>query len=105
MKLPSVKGQISLLNFICLFVYGCAGYLHCCTGFSLVATSQGRSLVAVRSSHCSGPSRCRARALGLAGLATLWHVRPPRAGVKPVSAGLTGGFLTTEPPGKPQQIS
>ena len=46
MKLLSFKGQISLLNFIhLLFNFGCTGYLHCCTGFSLVATSQGYSLV------------------------------------------------------------
>ena len=29
---------------------------------------------------------------------------PPRPGIEPVSPALTGGFFTTEPPGKPRII-
>ena len=80
-----------------------------------------------RASHCSGFSRCRARALGAqasvvvaCGLSScgsralerrlsscgaraeflrgMWDL--PRPGLKPVSPALAGGFLTTAPPGK-----
>ena len=35
-------------------------------------------------------------------LRSMWDL--PRPGLEPVSPALAGGFLTTEPPGKPQQI-
>ena len=66
-------------------------------------------------SHCSGVSRCRAWTLGswasvvvARGLSScdawslvfcnIWNL--PRAGIKPVSPALAGGFLSTVPPGK-----
>ena len=61
--------------------------------FSLVAASGSYS------SHCSGLSCCRARALGVQAQ-KLWHmglvapscVRFPRAGIEPMSAALAGGY-------------
>ena len=43
--------------------------LHCCTGFSLAASSRGRQLSArgVPASHCSGFSCCTGQAQGRAG--------------------------------------
>ena len=84
--------------------------LHCCLGFSLVA-SRGHSLVAVlrrivvaslvaehglqgaRAPGVAAPGS-RARAQLLKGT---WDL--PGLGIKPVSSALAGGFFTTEPPG------
>ena len=58
-----------------------------------------------RASHCGGLSRCRARALGVAGsvtvahgLSCLWHVAS--SWIEPVSPALAGAFLPAGPPGK-----
>ena len=72
-------------------------------------------------SHCSGFSSCGAQVpgaqaaaveapglqrvgsgvmvRGLQLLHVMWNL--PRPGIKPVSPALAGGFLTTRPPGKP----
>ena len=61
-----------------------------------------------RASHFGGSSCCGAQALGLEGsvvggtwpklLCDMWH--RPGLGIEPVFPVLTGGFLTTGPPGK-----
>ena len=57
-----------------------------CTGFSVAAVH--------------GLSNCDTRALLLHGM---WNL--PRSGIKPVSPALAGGFFTTEPPGKPAEMT
>ena len=85
--------------------------LRCCVGFSLVAV-HGFLIVLVF--PCAGFSRCWAQAPGQAGSSSsrgtraelsccIWELAGP--GIKPVSPALTGGFFTTEPPGKPFQSS
>ena len=88
-----------------LFVYLALAVLrlHCCIGFSLVATSRGYSLV--WASHCSGfscGSQLWEHRLNSCGtwaefLQSMWDL--PESGIKPMSPA--GGFLTTEPLGKP----
>ena len=93
-------------------------------GLSLVATSEGYSLVVVRGLLVALASCCRAQALGLqasvvaVGVGALecrlsscgawaklfhsmWHL--PEPGMEPVSLALAGGFLTTGPQGKFRQ--
>ena len=84
-------------------------------GLSLVAGSRGYSLQALRASHCSGSSCCRARALGTwvsvavaHGLSSYgsraqlpwgrWDL--PEPGIKPISPALAGRFLPSVVPGK-----
>ena len=98
--------------------------LHCCPGFYLVVVSWGYSIVGCRASHCSGSSCCGARAVGCTGSSAwgmwaqylqflgsraqtqqLWHtglVAQQHVGSSHIRDPLLlGGFLTTEPPGKP----
>ena len=82
---------------------------------SLVVASEGYSSLQCAASHCGGFSCCGARALGARAsvvvarglsscgaraslLRSMWNL--PRAGLKPMSPSLAGGFLTTAPPGK-----
>ena len=115
-----------------LFVYSAVLGLHCRTGFSLVVAGVGsyplgamrRLLIAVaplavghrlylgsRASVVTarGLSSCGSRALErrLSSYGTWaswpcsrWHFSG--SGIKPVSPGLAGGFITTEPPGTPR---
>ena len=77
--------------------------------------------MAYKASHCSGFPFCEAQALGHTGFSSfgsealecrlsssaagayllhgMWDL--PRPGLEPLSLALTGGFFTTEPPGKP----
>ena len=84
--------------------------LCCCVGFSLVAVSSV-ALSCSMWTYCSGFTCCRTQALGHAGFSScgtwtcsllggVWDLRRP--GIEPVSPVLAGGFVTTEPPGKPQ---
>ena len=103
------------------FIYGCVGSLLLRAGFSLVAASGGYSslrcagfslrwLLLLRSTgsrrmgfsswgtralECR-PSSCGTRAYLLRGM---WDLRGP--GLELMSPALAGGFLTTAPPGKP----
>ena len=89
--------------------------LHCCASFSLVAASQGYSLVAVHSLFISVASLAVDHRLQALWLQWLWTPgsRARRftcfmacgvsgAGIKPVSPELAGGVFTSEPPGQPQ---
>ena len=82
-------------------------------GLSLVAVSGGYSLLRCvgfslwwllllwsTGSRCAGFSSCGTRAQLLCGM---WDL--PGPGLEPVSPALTGGFLTTTPPGKSQGSS
>ena len=101
-------------------------------GLSLVVVSGGATLCCgAQASYCSGFSCCGARALGVQAsvvvahglsscgsqalerrlsscgaqaqlLCDMWDL--PGPGLEPVSSALTGGFLTTVPPGKPQHL-
>ena len=78
-------------------VYGCAGSLFLCAGFSLVAASRGYSLVVVHELLIAVVSLDGVHKLQL--LHSIWdHLRP---GFRPMSTALSGRFFTTEPPGKP----
>ena len=57
------------------------------------------SLVAEHRLQTRRLSNCGSRAQPLRGM---WD--PPRPGLEPVSPALAGGFLTTAPPGRPQNI-
>ena len=85
-----------------MYCFGCAGSSLLSTGFSLVETIGGYSLVVVA-------SLCGARALEHAVSRMLWHTgvvalrcveSSPTRNQTGVPA-LAGGFLTTGPPGKP----
>ena len=107
---------LSLLNFIYLFIYGCAGSSFLCEGFLQlwqVGATLHRSAWA---SHYRGPltiaaslvaeHRLQTRRLSNCGsraqlLRSMWDL--PRPGLEPVSPALAGGFLTTAPPGKSQE--
>ena len=112
-----------------LFIFGCVGssFLH--AGFLQLRRAGATLRCSAWASHCSGFSRCGARALGTwasvvvaRGLSScgsralehrlsscgaraqllrgMWDL--PGPGLEPVSpALLAGGFLTTAPPGKP----
>ena len=104
--------------FIYLFLLLVVLSLHCCLGFSPVALSGGllsscdhglliEMLLLLRSTH-GGFSSCGFQALehrlnNCGTLAQLlrgmWDL--PRSGIKPMSPALTGGFIPTDPPGKP----
>ena len=56
--------------------------------------------VACELSSCSSQA-AQARWVWHMGLAALWPVGFLRSGIEPVTPALTGGFFTTEPPGKP----
>ena len=102
--------------------------LRCCTRAFSSCGKRGLFFVAVPGLLIAVASRCRAQALGVwasvvvvHGLSScgsralerrlsssgaralllhgMWDL--PRPGLKPVSPALAGGFLTTEPPGKP----
>ena len=90
-----------LLYFWVLWVFVVAHWL------SLVVASRGYSSEDVAAPHCSGFSCCRAQGLGTGaqqlwhmGLVALLHVESSGPGIKPVFPALSGGFLTTGPPGK-----
>ena len=88
-------------------------------GLPLVAVSGGYSSCSAKASHCGGFSCCGARAVGCAvfiscGFWALEHrlngcgTRAwdhPRPGIEPMSLALVSGFFTTEPPGKPPELS
>ena len=114
-----------LINFKNLFYFWLRWVFVVARGLSLVAASRATLPCGTWASHCSGFSRCRARALGtwdsVVGLSSCgsqalerrlsscgarasllrgtWDL--PGPGIKPVSPALAGGFLTTAPPGKP----
>ena len=82
-------------------------------GFSIVEASRGYSLVGVCGLLIAMASRYGARTLGCSSqvpehrfnswawalLLGMWD--HPGSGIEPMSPTLAGGFLTTEPPGKP----
>ena len=103
--------------------------LPCCVGFSLVVVSKGS--FSVRTSHCGGFSRCRARALGTrasvvaahglrsCGSQALEHRLsscgaqvslfhgvwdPPGSRTEPTSPALAGRFFTTDLQGSPKIV-
>ena len=106
-----------IILFMCLFlsVIGLSG----CTSFSLVVESEGCSLrwllllwtLGLRYLWCVAStvgapglehrlSRCGTQAKLLCGM---WDL--PGSGIEPVSPALVGRFFTTEPPGKPEEVS
>ena len=121
---------VSSFNFLNLFLFihfWLCWVFIAVRGLSLVARAGATLHSGMRTSHYSGFSCCRARALGAqasvvvahglssCGLRALelrlsscgtwaqllhgmWDL--PRPGLKPVSPALAGGFLTTAPPGK-----
>ena len=107
-----------ILIFIILFIYFWLLWVFVgLLGLSLVVATRGYALVAMRllllgvASLIAEPwvqgmraTVVAARRLGSWGsraklLQGMWHL--PGPGIKPVSPALTGGFFTTEPPGKP----
>ena len=87
--------------------------LHCSEwAFSSCGEQGLLSRCDVPASHCGGFSGCRAQALGLTSSAVAVHrLSCPAAGeifpgpeMEPVSSALAGGFLTTQPPGKPMTV-
>ena len=95
-----------LILFIYLFTYGCVVSLLLCVGFSL----WWLLLLQSTGSRHAGFSSCGSRALehrfSSCARALLLHGMwdLPRPGLKPVSPALAGGFLTTAPPGKSQEL-
>ena len=75
-------------------------------GLSLVVASSHCGACA---SHCDGFSCCEAQVLGHTGAILVVHglscpaacgILLPAPGIEPMSPALSGGFLTTRPPGK-----
>jgi len=94
------------------FIFGCAAFFVAARMLSLVAASRtGPQLWRARfssrwhlllrrmGSGCMGFSSCGVWAYLFLGM---WNL--PGAGIEPVSSALPGGFLTTEPPGKPSPL-
>ena len=101
-----------VLNFIYLFIFGCAGFSLQLRLFSSCCEW---------ASHCGRSSCCRAQAPGHVGsvvavpglqsagsvavvhgaqlLHSMWDL--PRSEVEPMSSTFAGGFFTTESPEKP----
>ena len=113
---------------IYLFIFGCIGSSLLCAGPLQLRLVGATLRCGARASHCGGLPCCRAQALGVRASAVvarrlsscgtralehrlsscgagaqllcgMWD--PPGPGLKPVSPVLAGGFLTTAPPGKP----
>ena len=77
-------------NFI-IYLFGCAGSLLQCTGFSCCgAGTLERASSAVAAHGLSCPAACR--------------IPVPQAGIKATSPELKGGLPATEPPGKSQSV-
>ena len=120
---------LKMYLFVCLFIFGCIGSSLLLMGFLQLWRAGATLHCSEWASHCSGFSCCGARALGAwasvvvaRGLSScgsralehrlsscgtraqllrgVWDL--PGPGLEPVSPALTGGFLTTAPPGKPQ---
>ena len=117
MKCP-VLVRIEQLGSAVIITSKSPGYVIVLCGLSLLAM-RGPLFVVVRgllcggSSHCSGVSYCRARALGK--LQSLQHASSvvvahglscsgmwnrPRSGIEPLTPALAGGFLSSASPGK-----
>ena len=85
-----------------LFICGCAGplflrgFFSSCSKWGLLSHCI-RGLVAEHRFQAHQLSNCGAWASLLRGMWVL-----PGPGIEPVSPALAGGFLTTEPPGKPK---
>ena len=112
------------------FFFSCVGSPLLCAGFLQLQRAGATLRCGAWASHCSGFSCCRAQALGVRasivvarGLSScgsqalerrlsscgaraqllhgMWYL--PGPGLEPVSPALAGVFLTTAPPGKPQE--
>ena len=117
--------------FIYLFIFGCVGSLVPCAGFLQLQRAGATLCCGAQVSHCGGFFCCGARALGAQAsvavarelsscglwalehrlsscgaraqlLCSMWDL--PGPGLEPMSLALAGGFLTTAPPGKPDQL-
>ena len=125
-RLAVMDSLVHMYIYIYIFFWTVFSLLHrlfCSCGERGLLSSRG-----AQASHCSGFSRCRARALGdwasvvvthglrscssqalehgLSGygaqaylLRGTWDLSRP--GIEPISPALAGGFFTTEPPAKP----
>ena len=131
MAAPQFFLKIYLFYYFILFIY--CFWLHWVSVAARGAFSScgERGLLIAVASHCGGFSCCGARALGMqtsvvvaCGLSScgsqalerrlsscgaraqllrgMWDL--PRPGLEPMTPALAGGFLTTEPPGKPCTI-
>ena len=81
-----------------LLIFGCAGS-SLLTGFSLVATSGGYSLVAMHGLLIAVASLIVEHRVQGTGRSS-WMRDLPRPGTEPLSSALAGRFFTTEPPRK-----
>ena len=92
--------------FLILFIFGCARFSLLHGLFSNCGKQGPLSSCHGQASHCSDFSRCRAWALGAwASVAVARGLSCSAArGIKPVSPALAGGFVTPEPPGKPNCV-
>ena len=84
---------LAALGFRCRARASHRGGFSCCRAWAL---SPRASVVVVLEHRLSS---CGARAYLLHGM---WDL--PGPGIESVSPALAGGFLTTAPPGKPQQV-
>ena len=120
---------IYIYIYIFFFFFDCVGSSLLCAGFLQLWRAGATLCCGVQTSHCSGFSCCRARALGTQAsvvvarrlsscgsqalehrlsscgtwaqlLHSMWDI--PRPGLESVSPALAGGFLITVPPGKPE---
>ena len=94
----------SFVNFIYLFIFGCAGSSLLCGFFSSCLELELLSSGGTRASHrggfsCLGPGGSRAVAHMLS-CSMARGIFPDRE-IKPTSPALAGGFFTTELLGKP----
>ena len=91
-KVQWVQLLSPLLNFclvrnnFSMYLFGCAGSLLQCTGFSCGAGTLERASSVVAAHRLSCPAAV------------------PQAGIKATSPALEGGLATTEPPGKSQSV-
>ena len=118
LRLSSERNCRKLVYFlIYLFIFGCIGSLLLHVGFLQLQQAGATPSCGAWASHCGGFSCYGARALGVwasvvvvCGLSScgawaqllrsMWNL--PGPGLKPLSPALAGRFLTTVPPGKPE---
>ena len=83
----------------------CCTESHCCAGSSLVVASRGHSRCSAQASYCGSCSHWGAQALGTQAsvamacaqlLLSMWNLPGPGS----VYPAMSGGFLSTGPPGK-----
>ena len=106
-----IRGCFGFYSFVIYLFIVATGLLCCTRAFSSHSEQGLLPSCGALASHCCGFSCCRAQAPGCTGFSRCgmkaqllcrtgkWDL--PGPGIEPGFPAMTGGFLTTGPPGKP----